>query len=286
MNTDVRESTGRSIRQPNGEKSNSCKDAMKRGKKMKPTFLNYDKPLLTAMIQCPTKEEAITKIKKSLNLGADAFGVQLCQLKKEYRNLKDLKEIFDACDGRPIYITSYKAGESAGYTHEQCAELLLLGLEAGATLCDVMGDMFDTKVDLELSRNPAVVKKQMDLINKIHSRGGEVLMSSHALRNITVDEALLIAEEHEKRGADIIKIVVVADHKNDIPKYIECIQKIVSRTDKKLLFLCSGEGTIIRYIGPCFGVCMYLCVESHGPLDTREQPLLSRLKPIRDNFSW
>ncbi|HHV95158.1 MAG TPA: type I 3-dehydroquinate dehydratase [Clostridiaceae bacterium] len=253
---------------------------------MKPTFLKYEKPLLTAMIQCPTKEEAIAKIKRSLALGADAIGVQLCKLKKEYRNLKDLKEIFDACDGKPIYITSYRYGESACLTDEQCAELLLLGLDAGATLCDVMGDLFDPKAPLELSQNPVAVKKQMELIDEIHRRGGEVLMSSHTHKNITIEEALMIAREHEIRGADIIKIVTVADHRHDIPKYIECIQKIIASTSKKLLFLTSGKGTLIRYIGPYFGVCMYLCVVSHGVLDTKEQPLLSKIKPIRDNFDW
>ncbi|NMB95771.1 MAG: type I 3-dehydroquinate dehydratase [Clostridiaceae bacterium] len=250
------------------------------------TFLNYEKPLLTAMIQCPTKEEAIAKIKKSIDLGADAIGVQLCKLKKEYRTLKDLKEIFDSCNEKPIYITSYRFGESTCYTDEQCVELLLLGLEAGATLCDVMGDMFDPKAHLELSQNPAAIKKQMELIDEIHRRGGEVLMSSHTRRNISIEEAMMIAKEHDRRGADIIKIVTIADHQNDIPKYIECIQKIIAETNKKLLFLASGKGTLIRYIGPNFGVCMYLCVESHGVLDTKEQPLLSKLKLIRDNFDW
>jgi len=253
---------------------------------MKPTFLKYEKPLLTAMIQCPTKEEAIAKIKKSLALGADAIGVQLCKLKKEYRNLKDLKDIFDACEGKPIYITSYRSGESAGYTDEQCAELLLLGLEAGATLCDVMGDMFDPKSPLELSQNPVPIKKQMELIDEIHHRGGEVLMSSHTYKNISIEEAMMIAKEHDSRGADIIKIVTIADHEHDIPKYIECIQKIIASTSKKLLFLTSGKGTLIRYIGPFFGVCMYLCVESHGALDTKEQPLLSKIKLIRDSYNW
>jgi hypothetical protein len=36
---------------------NSGIAAMKRGIKMKPTFLNYDKPLLTAMIQCLPKRK-------------------------------------------------------------------------------------------------------------------------------------------------------------------------------------------------------------------------------------
>jgi 3-dehydroquinate dehydratase len=253
---------------------------------MTPSFLHYDKPLLTAMIQCPTKEAAIAKIKKSLDLGADAIGIQLCRLKKEYRTLENLKEILGSCHGKPIYITSYRSGESSDYTYEECKELLLLGLEAGATLCDVMGDMFDVESPLGLSRNPVAIKKQMDLIDGIHRCGGEVLMSSHTGTNISIEEAMMIAKEHERRGADIIKIVAVADHQHDIPKYIECIQKIVFETNKKLLFLCSGEGTLIRYIGPNFGVCMYLCVESHGELDTKVQPLLSKLKLIRDNFCW
>jgi 3-dehydroquinate dehydratase type I len=252
----------------------------------KSTFLNYEKPLLTAMIQCPTKEEAIKKIKKSIDMGADAIGVQLCRLKKEYRTIKNLKEIFDSCNGKPIYITSYRSRESAGYTDEQCAQLLLLGLDAGATLCDVMGDMFDPKSHLELSQSPATIKKQMELISEIHRRGGEVLMSSHTGKNISIEEAMMIAKEHDRRGADIIKIVTIADHERDIPKYIECIQKIIAETNKKLLFLTSGKGTLIRYIGPNFGVCMYLCVESHGVLDTKEQPLLRKLKLIRDNFDW
>ncbi|NMB97568.1 MAG: type I 3-dehydroquinate dehydratase [Clostridiaceae bacterium] len=253
---------------------------------MKPTFLEYEKPLLTAMIQCPTKEAAIAKIKKSIDLGADALGVQLCKLKKEYRNLKDLKEIFDSCEGKPIYITSYRSGESVDYTDEQRAELLLLGLEAGATLCDIMGDMFDSKSHLELTQNPIAIKKQMELIDEIHHLGGEVLISSHTGQNISIEEAMMIAKEHERRGADIIKIVTIADHQRDIPKYIECIQRIISETDKKLLFLTSGKGTLIRYIGPYFGVCMYLCVAYHDVMDTKEQPVLSKIKLIRDNFDW
>ena len=30
----------------------------------------------------------------------------------------------------------------AGMTDEECVELLLLGLKCGATLCDVMGDLY------------------------------------------------------------------------------------------------------------------------------------------------
>ena len=88
----------------------------------------------------------------------------------------------------------------------------------------------------------------------------------------------------DERGADVIKIVCPSETDSEIPKYIEAIQKILDITDKKLLFLVCGKGEILRYIGPSLGVCMYLCVESHGPMDTAAQPVLKKLKAVRDNI--
>ena len=124
----------------------------------------------------------------------------------------------------------------------------------------------------------------MDLIESIHDKGGEVLISSHTNKDLSVEENEMIANEHISRGADIIKIVNKIDNKESIPIQIKSIQRIVEMTDKKLLFLVSGEGRIVRYIGPNFGVCMYLCVQSHGQFDTREQPVLKNIKAVRDNI--
>ena len=253
---------------------------------MKPTFLNYEKPLLTAMIQCATPEECIVKIKASITDGADALGIQLCRLKREYRNKETLIRIFNACEGKPIYVTSYRSAESEGYTDEECAEYLLMALDSGATLCDVIGDMFGRSPYYELAEDEKAIKKQKELIDEIHRRGGEVLMSSHTLKNISVDETVMIAKAHEERGADVIKIVNRAESTGEIPMYIEAIQKITKSTDKKLLLLVSGEGQIIRYIGPSFGVCMYLCVHHYNDADTPEQPLLKNIKLVRDNLRW
>ena len=252
----------------------------------KATFLEYDKPLLTAMIQCRTPEECIVKIKASIEDGADALGIQLCKLKREYRTKEILTKIFDACEGKPIYVTSYRHSESEGYTDEECAELLLLALDSGATLLDVFGDMFERSPYYELAESEEAIKKQKALIDEIHRRGGEVLMSSHTFKSITVEENLMIAKAHIERGADIIKIVNKAETKEEVPVYIEAIQKITAMTDKKLLLLVSGEGQIIRYIGPSFGVCMYLCVQHHSEMDTPEQPVLRKLKAIRDNLRF
>ena len=253
---------------------------------MKPTFLKYDKPLLTAMIQYPTPEECILKIKASLAEGAEAIGIQLDRLRGEYQTPENFSKIFSACEGKPIYVTAYRGGNDGTETDEQRAQILLTALKCGATLCDVMGDMFDPSPKYELTFDKAAIQKQKELIDKIHSLGGEVLISSHTYKSISYDECIMIAEEHIKRGTDIIKIVNNASSADEVPEYIRAIQKINSMTDKKLLFLVSGKGEILRYIGPNFGVCMYLCVQHHGEMDTEEQPILRKIKAVRDNIKF
>ena len=249
-------------------------------------FFDYEHPLLCAMIHPQNPTDAIQKIKDSLADGAEAFGFQLEKLKHEYRTKETIGEIFAACEGRPIYVTSYRAGENTGFSDEQCAELLFLALDCGATLCDVMGDMFDRSPYYELTENPEAIKKQRQLIDEIHRRGGKVLMSCHTHKDLSIEESLMIAKEQASRGADVLKIVNKAESTASLPKHIETIQTILSQTDKKLLYLLGGEGTLIRYIGANFGVCMYLCVAYHGPLDTKGQPLLKQAKAIRDNITF
>ena len=251
---------------------------------MKPSFLNHDKPLLCAMIQCSTPEECCEKIRLSLDAGAEAIAIQLDRLKRDLRTAAHLKQIFSACDGKPIYVTSYRSGENAGMTDEECMALLLLAVECGATLFDVMGDLYDRSPQYELTMDEEAVKKQMALIDKIHQAGGEVLMSSHTYKSTTLEENLMIAREQARRGADVIKIVNDAKSADEIPVYIDAIQKIIHETGKKLLFLASGKAEILRYIGPSLGVCMYLTVVYHSELDTEEQPKLCRAKAIRDNI--
>ena len=252
---------------------------------MRPSFLNHDKPLLCAMIQCATPDECCEKIRLSLNAGAEAIAIQLDRLQRDLRTPAHLKQIFSACDGKPIYVTSYRSGENIGMTDDECVELLLLALECGATLFDIMGDLYAHPAPYELTFDEEAIKKQMALIDKIHRAGGEVLMSCHTGKSLTLEENLMIAREQARRGADVIKIVNTAKSADDIPVYINAIQKIVRETGKKLLFLASGKAEIIRYIGPSFGVCMYLTVIYHSELDTAEQPKLRCARAIRDNIT-
>lgn len=60
---------------------------------------------------------------------------------------------------------------------------MLLTIDAGAAACDIMGDMYDPS-SRERTRDENAIQKQKRLIDRIHAKGAEVLMSSHALNEL------------------------------------------------------------------------------------------------------
>ncbi len=245
------------------------------------TFLDGSKPL-TAMIQCRTAEECINKIKLSLSEGAEALGIQLCQLSRDERTDEKLKSVFNSCEEKPIYITSYRGSESKGLSDNECADLLFKGLDFGATLLDIPGDFF-AQNKYQITTDKEAVKLQKELIDTIHKKGGEVLISTHDFRQLSGEEIFGIAKLQAEHGADIIKIVVKSQSLKMLPEYIETINKVNEEIKKPFLFLDTGAcSNILRKVGPELGTCMYLCVQKHDELDTPTQPILKNLKLIRD----
>ena len=250
----------------------------------KATFLEYDKPLLTAMVQEETPEEAICVIMDALYDGAEAFGIQLCNLAPEYRNEKSLRKIFAACEGKPIYITSYRLHNSINMTDEERADLLLLGLRSGATLCDVMGDYFCPEAN-QLTFSKEAVNKQKELIKKIHELGGEVLMSTHLSEHFDEDRVMEYAHSQIERGADVVKIVNISNNDDEQIESFNVIHRMKKELKHPFLYLVGGTHTrLIRQIGPALGVCMYLCVNRYKPVTAKAQPILRYTKEIRDNM--
>lgn len=246
---------------------------------MKKTFLDITP--IVSMIQCRTADECIDKIKKSLLDGAEAFGIQLCQLKREERTDDKLKSIFSACEDKPIYVTSYRYNQSQGMSDTECSDLLIKALEFGATLLDVPGDLFD-KNSFQITDNEEAVSKQRKLIDSIHNLGGEVLISTHDFRELSKAEILNIAKLQVEHGADIIKIVVKSESEKMLPEYISAIQEVKTEFKKPFLFLDVGAcSNILRKLGGFLGSCMYLCVQSHGELDTPAQPKIKQVLQIR-----
>ena len=177
---------------------------------MKKTFLNHSNPMLTVMLQCKTPETAIGRIRNANCLGADAYGLQVETLMPEFQNPDTYKKIFTEMQGRPCYVTNYRYAFNQNLTDDELADGIISLAENGATLCDVMGDLF-CKHPEELTDNDEAIQKQMQLIERLHSLDAEVLMSSHLYKFAPAEKVLEIAFEQKRRGADIIKIVTAAN---------------------------------------------------------------------------
>ena len=245
------------------------------------TFLNYDKPLLTSMVQASNSDRIKALIDASIPEGAEAIGMQFCQLKAEYRNEKTYRELFAYTD-LPIYVTNYRNHISnIGKSDDVLAAELVELAECGATLCDVMGDYFDA-CEGELTMNKDAIKKQIRLIDELHGRGAEVLMSSHVLKFTPAERVLEIAREHERRGADICKIVTGAENTEQQIENLRIINLLKENLKIPFLFLAGGECRILRRIGCSLGCCMYLCVHEYDEFATKSQPLLRDMKILRE----
>ena len=248
---------------------------------IKPTFLSYEKPLLTCIVQADNPDRIKALIDASIPEGAEAIGMQFCKLKSEYRNEKTYKELF-AYSGLPVYVTNYRDHISnIGKSDDVLAAELLNFAKCGATLCDVMGDLFDA-CDEELTLNEEAIKKQMDLIEELHKCGAEVLMSSHVRKFIPAERVLEIAREHERRGADICKIVTGGYTMEQQIENLRIINLLKENLNIPFLFLASGECHVLRRIGGSLGNCMTLCVHEYDEFATPAQPLLRDVKAIRE----
>ncbi len=246
---------------------------------MSKTFLTYEKPLLTVMIQTPSADHAIATVEKSLSAGAEAFGLQTCRL--EDQRPETYRRIFAAMGERPCYVTHYRAGFNKEKNDDQLAEGLLTLAKSGATLCDVMGDFFDPQPD-ELAVDPAAIEKQKALIAALHQAGAEVLMSSHVYKFTPAERVLAMALEHQARGADIAKIVTGAETMEQQIENLRIIELLKRELKIPFLFLAGGECKLLRRVAPIIGDCMYLCVYEHDERSTKAQPLLADVKIIRE----
>lgn len=252
---------------------------------MRPTFLGSKIPLLTVMLQCETPEVAIGRIRNALCLGADAFGLQVESLKPEYQNPDTYRKIFQEAKKKPVYVTNYYSKSNQGKKHEELAEGLITLAECGATLCDVPGDLFCGHPQ-QLTEDASAIAKQMELIDTLHQKGAEVLMSSHVMKFASAQRVLEIALEQKRRGADIIKIVTGADTMAQQIENLRITNLLKQELGAPFLFLSTGECTIHRRLGMKLGCCMCLCVYEHDHLSTPNQPLLTTMKTIRDSFDF
>ena len=251
---------------------------------MKKSFLNYTTPFITEMVQTPTPNQAIEKISNATKDGATAIGFQMNLLKREYHNKEALTSIFKSAGDTPIYFTNYRKDFNAGLTDEELVNGLFLGLECGATLIDVMGDTF-CPCENELSMDANAVEKQINLINEIHNRGGEVIMSSHVHKFLPPEKVLEMAIEQQRRGVDIVKIVTGAETEEEQLINFEICNLLKKELKIPFLFLSNGKFNYLhRTVGPALGVCMWLCFREYDETTYVGPPLLADVLKVKQGL--
>ena len=250
---------------------------------MKKSFLNQEKPLLTLLYSPASAEEAIRSAQRALTDGAEAFCIQTEALRPEDRSPAVYARIFDAMDGRPVYVTNYRQRANEHASDEDIAAGLVELARCGATLCDVMGDLFDRQPG-EMTWNPDAAEKQKALIAQLHAAGAEVLMSCHIYEFTPAEQVLAIAREQRRRGADIAKIVTSAQSMEQQLENLRITDLLRRELGAPFLFLSCGQCEIHRRVGPMLGCCMALCSLDDAVEPRPIQPMLRKMKHIRDNW--
>ncbi len=246
-------------------------------------YLVKGRPTLCSMLhQGDNPTRILELIKKSLIIGTDTFGLEIEILKREYRTPAILKELFDAMEGKPCYVTNYDTFDSVDMCAEERAEQMLLALECGGAFIDVTGDMF-CKTKYEITHDETAVKKQLELIDTVHKMDKEVLMSTHVLEFRTTEEVMEINKIHHSRGVDISKIVTNANNSHENFENFRTSLYLAENAPLPTLFLSINEQSKLhRIVAPAFSESLYLCRPEGGIVDKPGpgQPLLSRARDV------
>ncbi|MBQ9735840.1 MAG: type I 3-dehydroquinate dehydratase [Clostridia bacterium] len=244
------------------------------------TFLHTQKPMLVGMLRSTTKAELLAEIKSLRAQGADAYGFQLESMEPEMRTRESLAEVFAEMDDLPVYATNYMRANKEEKTWDELAEEMIMLAELGATIIDIPGDMF-ASAEFELTYDKEAIAKQKALIDRLHAMGKEVLISSHALAPFTSEAVLTFAREHVARGADVSKIVTVANTEAEEDEAFRSLA-LLKQTGIPFLYLVVGERQRKhRVFGPVLGCSLYLCTEHKEEV---AQPPIAEAKAILDYY--
>jgi len=252
---------------------------------MRLSFLDKPYPVLTGIMAGQTPQELIAEARTAEFEGAKGIAIDLADLKPEFRNRDSLKGVVDSVS-LPFMFFFYRADKWQGLDDDGRQEVLLQAVDAGASIVDVMGDLYDPS-PMELSRNPKAIEKQMRLIDKIHSKGADVVMSSHMQCPRTAEQVLEHLRQGEARGADVVKIVTTVDTPEELAEAFRTTMLLKRELKKPFIQLCNGKfSRPHRFLCPALGVSIFFAVPRYEPRYGMGQPLVRSMKEVLDNLHW
>lgn len=254
---------------------------------MKPKFTScLFRPLLASMIQEPTAASAIARIRNSIFDGADVIALHMEFLDKEYQTRGDLKRIFAYAGSKPVYTMNYRSINRPNVNDEELVKVQLIAAEAGASMVDVMGDIFNPSL-WQLATDQATVDKQRWMVDEFHKRDCEVMFSSHTWKYMTAEETLEHCHLLIERGADMVKIAMCAFTDDQMDEVYRTTRMMKRELTVPFLHVCMGQyGKLHRIIAPLMGSAMALCIQEYIPVCNKEQPILRAARVVLNNIDW
>ncbi len=254
-------------------------------------------PALAGVVKEKGIKSAIAEIKNCMYDGATMIDLHMPCL--EDTSVDALKKVISSTK-LPVLALNYNntyEGADAGYTEEARAESFLRAVEAGAAGIDMQGYTFhlpskkafcgEDKYSFtkgnpkEIVTDEAIIAKQCELIDKVHSMGAEVLLSCHPGIPMTSEQVVELALFLEKRNPDILKIVTKAENEDDLAESIRTMLLLKKEIKTPISFHANGPaGMLSRIINPLLGGQIAFCVDRYSESSVMEQIDLVTTKAV------
>lgn len=253
---------------------------------MKRSFFNRQSAAVTLLHAPETVAEAVAVARNAEMDGADAVALELHRMPREERSVENFQQVIRSVQ-LPFMFIDYRYDVAFGSDDDARQESLMMAVDAGAEVVDVIGDLYDPS-PRELTVNPEAIEKQKALIARIHERGGKALMSSHMpTEALKAEEVLAHLQEQSSRGADILKIVVKVDSEEECVEAVRTMLLLHRSLNKPYIYLASGRfSRFIRYIGPKFGVAVEFGVHDYSERSSYFQPTIKSFQNVLQNMHW
>jgi len=232
-------------------------------------------------ITAKTKEQAIAQAKViAANADADLaeFRIDLLSFASDSKQVialgHELKQILGA---KPMIATIR--------THNEGGQLTISDADYGKTYQAYLQQPFMDMLDVEMFRDQQVVKNTVKLA---HEKKVLIVMSNHDFQK-TPAEAEIIKRllKQDELGADILKIAVMPQSKQDVFTLMNATLKVSQQSKKPLLTMSMGKlGTISRIatanMGGSFSFGMIGEASAPGQIDvTQLKQFLKTVQPTQ-----
>jgi len=258
-------------------------------------------PALAGVIREKTEKAAIAEIKNCMYDGADMIDLHLSCL--ENCDNESLKRIVSSTKLPLLALNYNKTADwrDCNFTEEERVESFLRAVEAGAAGVDMQGYTFhapsrdgfygEDKYSFtkgnpkEVVTDEAIISKQCEFIENVHSKGAEVLLSCHPGIAMNSTQVVELALFLEKRNPDIIKIVTAATNEEEMIESIKTMLLLKKEVKTPVSYHANGKfGGLTRIINPALGGQIAFCVDRFSESSTMEQLDLKTAKTVIDNI--